>query len=184
MPSNVFKIEQGHFGLTLTDPAVLDVCDATMAAFPPGFSCQITDAALNASPNVTDETIQATWCEPEQTIPSVGATSYTLDLGYLQDPQIMTGLSRFLFEHDTELAWFYVGLDGDDPPKAIGRVRIVAGTFGGPARTTLVGTVSLPVDGKPSICFGDATTSEPIGIGEVIATSARTSKAKTPAPAA
>ena len=44
----------------------------------------------------------------------------------------MTGLSRFLFENDTEEAYFFLGLDGStNPPKAIGRVRLVAGNFGG-----------------------------------------------------
>lgn len=163
MPATIFKIEQGHFGLSLTEPTpATPICDQTIVAFPPGFSCQITDGALNASPNVTDETIPATWCQPEQTVPQVGETSYTLDLTFLQDPQVAAGLSRFLFENDAEEAWFFVGLDGDDPPKATGKVRLVAGTFGGPARTTLTATVSLPVVGKPSICFGDATDSEPV----------------------
>lgn len=183
MPATIMKIEQGHFGLTLVEPVVTDVCTATLVAFPPGFSCQITDGALNASPNVTTETVPATWCQPEQTVPQVGETSYTLDLTFLQDPQIAAGLSRFLFENDASEAWFFVGLDEDNPPKAIGKVRLVAGTFGGPARTTLTATVSLPVVGKPSICFGDSTTSAPIEPAVPEAMTAMTTRTTTKAKA-
>lgn len=154
MPSHVFKIENGTFGLSITDPAVADPCAALATAYD-AFSCQITSGALTASPNVTDETIPATWCDPEQTSPNVGATSYSLDLTYLQDPDLVDGLSQFLFEHDTEVAYFFMGLAGDDPPKATGRIRVVAGAIGGEARVALTASVSLPVDGKPSVCFGD-----------------------------
>ena len=161
MPSHVFKIEDGRFGLTLTDPLVTDVCTATSTLYD-DFTCQITSGALNASPNVSDETVPATWCDPEQTLPMVGATSYELVIAYLQDPDVVDGLSQFLFEHDAELAWFFMGLDGDDPPKATGMVRLVSGAIGGEGRVTLTADATLPVDGKPSVCFGTATASEAV----------------------
>lgn len=171
MPSHVFKIESGKFALSTTDPAVTDACAATATAFTE-FTCQITAGALNASPNVSDETIPATWCEPESTVPSVGATSYELALTFLQDPDVVQGLSRWLFEHDTERAWFYMGLDGDNPPKAVGQIRVVAGAIGGEARVALTADVTLPVDGKPIVCFGNETDSESVGGGTVAATGA------------
>ena len=158
MPSHVFKIEAGKFGLTLTDPLSTDVCAAVSTGYD-DFTCQITSGSLEASPNVTDETVPATWCDPEQTLPLVGATSYELTIAYLQDPDVVDGLSQFLFEHDAELAWFFMGLDGDDPPKAIGQVRLVSGAIGGEGRTTLTAEATLPVDGKPAVCFGTATAS-------------------------
>jgi len=163
MPSHVFKIEQGTFGLSLTGPTVppADVCAATSADYM-DFTCQITSGALNASPNVSDETVPATWCDPEQTLPLVGATSYELALSYLQDPDVVDGLSQFLFEHDTELAYFFMGLDGDDPPKAVGLVRLVSGAIGGEGRTTLLADVTLPVEGKPEVCFGTLAASSPV----------------------
>lgn len=163
MPSHVFKIEQGHFGLSLVGPTVppADVCAATSADYM-DFTCQITSGALNASPNVTDETVPATWCDPEQTLPLVGATSYELALSYLQDPDVVDGLSQFLFEHDTELAYFFMGLDGDDPPKSVGLVRLVSGAIGGEGRVTLVSDVTLPVEGKPEVCFGTVAASSPV----------------------
>jgi hypothetical protein len=162
MSSTVFKIEAGTFGLSLVDPAIADVCAATKSQFT-DFTCQITSGALTASPNVGSETVPATWCEPEKTIPQVGETSYALDLSYLQDPQIVAGLSRFLFENDAKEAFFFMGLDSNDPPKAIGKVRLVSGAIGGPGRTTLTATVSLPVDGKPAVCFGDVKASAAVG---------------------
>lgn len=169
MTANIFKIEDGKFGLSLTDPgATDDVCAATIADFTdfgdPG-GCQVTAGALTASPNVNTETIPATFCEPEQTLPQVGATSYSLELSFLQDPHIVDGISQFMFEHDAEEAWFYFGMDGDNPPKAVGKLRLVAGTIGGDARTTLTASVSLPLEGKPDVCFGDATTSDAVGPG-------------------
>ena len=79
MSKHVFKIENGAFGLTVTDPEVTDACTATLADFD-AYTCQITNGALTASPNVTQETVPATWCDPEETNPQVGATSYSLEI--------------------------------------------------------------------------------------------------------
>jgi len=162
MARNVFKIENGVFGITSTQPSAVAVCSAVVTPYT-DFSCQIINGQLVANPNVTDDTIPATWCAPEASTPVVGTTNYELQMTFLQDPQIMAGLSRYLFEHDTESAWFYIGLNGTNPPKATGKLRVVAGAFGGEARVTLQTDITLPVDGKPAICFGDATSS--IGIG-------------------
>ena len=159
MPTTVFKIEDGDFGLSITEPTnAADVTLATLADYD-DFRCQMTSGALEASPNLTTETIPATGCSAEQTITTVGVTSYNLVLGHLQDPQVAAGLTRFLFEHDTELAYFYFGMDGDNPPKAIGQLRVVAATIGGPMRTTLQASVTMPLEAKPSIEFGDDVTS-------------------------
>ena len=69
MPKHVFKIEDGRFGLTVTDPEVTDACTATIADFD-AYTCQITNGALTASPNVTQETVPATWCDPEEIDPA------------------------------------------------------------------------------------------------------------------
>lgn len=169
MPKHVFKILNGKFGLTSTKPTATPVCSAVSSAYT-DFTCQITSGALNASPNVTDDTVPATWCEPESTSPQVGTTSFELALSFLQDPDVMAGLSRWLYEHDTETAYFFMGMNGDTPPKATGVLRVVAGAVGGEARVALTADVTLPCDGKPAVCFGDATSS--IGIGGGAATGA------------
>lgn len=163
MPRHVFKIEDGVFGLSLTapSPAPATACDAVIGSFT-DFTCQITSGAITASPNVTDETVPATWCSPESTEQNVGETSFTLDVSLLQDPDVSAGISAFLFTHDTELIYWFIGMAGDDPPLAFGSARCVAGTIGGEARVTLTADVSLPINGKPSACFGNATTSVPV----------------------
>ena len=169
MPKHVFKIQNGKFALTTTKPATVAVCSAVSTPYT-DFTCRITSGALDASPNVTDETVPATWCEAESTSPQVGRTSFELNLSFLQDPDVVAGLSRWLYEHDTETAYFYMGLDGDNPPKATGVVRVVAGAVGGEARVGLTADVTLPCDGKPAVCFGNSTAS--VGIGGGAASSA------------
>jgi hypothetical protein len=147
MSSTVFSIESGVLALSLvgdTDPTTWNapggtpVDQVTLADYvTPGpggdFSCQVTSGALSASPNTSDDTTPATFCAPEVTTTKVGVTSYTLDVSFLQDPNIVAGLNRFLFEHDTKAAYFLLGLDGVNPPKVAGRCRLVAGTIGGAA---------------------------------------------------
>ena len=194
MSSHVFQIETGKFGLSLVDPAApgyttdwqspggVAVDDATIADYTGGdFTCQVTSGALTASPNTTDETTPATFCGPEETTTQVGVTSYTVDVTFLQDPDVMAGLNRFLFEHDTKEAFFYLGLSNDDPPKAQGRCRLISGTIGGDARTNLTATLSLPCSRKPDAAFGTAAGSVVIEGGTGAATTpATTATAGTP----
>lgn len=167
MPAaQVFNIESGKLALSMVgddDPkdwqapggkTLATVTLADYAASGINFSCQVTSGAINASPNTTPKTTPATFCEPEVTTTQVGVTSFTLDTTILQDPHVKAGISRFLFENDTHLAYFYLGLSNEDPPKAIGQARIIAGSFGGDARTDLTATLSLPVEVKPDIEFG------------------------------
>lgn len=173
MSSTVFQIESGVFALSLvgdTDPKdwqapggktvdAVTIADYTSAAGG-DFSCQITSGALTAAPNTTTEETPATFCSPAVSTTKVGVTSYTVDISALQDPNVVAGLNRYLFENDTLLAYVFLGLDGVNPPKVAGRCRLVAGTIGGDARTTLTFDLSLPMEAKPDIEFGDATTSE------------------------
>ena len=171
--ASVFNIERGKLALQVVgedDPAdwqapggeTLETVTLADYAATGGidFSCQVTSGAINASPNTTQKTTPATFCEPEVTTTQVGVTSYTLDSTILQDPNVKAGISRFLFEHDTKLAYFYLGLDNENPPKAIGKVRVVAGSFGGDARADLTAQLSLPVETKPDIEFGIEGDSE------------------------
>ena len=129
-------------------------CSPTTTATATTWSCQVTSGALTASPNANDVTVPATFCQASSVVPQPGITSYSLDGEFLQDVNVMTGLSRYLFENDTEEAYFFLGLDGANPPKAIGRVRLVAGNFGGAARENLTATLALPLSRKPDIAFG------------------------------
>jgi hypothetical protein len=179
MATHVFQIETGKFGLSKVDtadtgylstwqsPNGVDVASAVIAnysAATPGgdFSCQISSGALSSSPQTTTDSTPATFCSPEETTTSVGVTSYSLDVTFLQDPDVMAGLNRYLFEWDTFELYFYLGLNADAAPKAIGRCRAIAGTIGGDARTKLTATLSLPLSRKPDILFGSGVSTAPI----------------------
>jgi hypothetical protein len=178
----VFEIVNGKLAFTLVgeadDPAWLapagkTVDEVTLADYTTSsggdFSCQVNSGALSASPNTTTQTIDATFCEAEETITVAGITSYTLDVAGLQDANAVAGISRYLFEHDTEKAYFFLGFNNMDPPKAIGKVTVQAGTIGGAARTRpLTFDLTLPVDGKPQVDFGTATDHEPVPPSEEI----------------
>ena len=170
MPAaSILQIEEGEFALALVDtgevgytsdwqaPGGKTAATATMADYDAAAAhwlCQCTSAALNASANDNDVTVPATFCQASVIVPQPGETSYALDVEFLQDPDILSGLSQFLFENDTDEAYFLLGLNGGAPPQAIGRVRLIAGTFGGPARENLTATVSLPCSRKPDIAWG------------------------------
>jgi hypothetical protein len=169
-----FQIENGVLALAVVDKTAVGYSDTWQApggktvdtvteadydASSATWKCQVTSGMLTPSADTTTTDVAPTFCNPARTIPTPGETSYTLDAEFLQDVTVSAGLSRFLFEHDTEEGYFLLGLNGDDPPKAIGRVRLQAGAFGGAARATLTSTVSLPLSRKPQIEFGDATTS-------------------------
>ena len=118
------------------------------------FSCQTQSGALTASANTSDKTTDPTFCDPEVTTTQVGVTSYTLEVTALQDPHIKDGMSFYTFKNDTKLAYFALGLESWGAPKAIGKCRIVAGTFGGAAREDLTTDIAMPVETKPDIQFG------------------------------
>jgi hypothetical protein len=169
MSTEIIQIEEGAFALALVDKAAVGYSDdwqtpggASLATITSGdyddegegWVCQVTSAALTSSPSTTTTTIPATFCGPARDVPTPGETGYTVDVSFLQDPQIRAGLSSFLYVNDTDEAYFYLGLDGDNPPKAAGRLRLAAGNFGGGARTNLTADVSLGCIRRPDILFG------------------------------
>jgi hypothetical protein len=171
VPTEIIQIEEGAFALALVDKAAVGYSDdwqtpggvalstITAAAYDEegeGWMCQVTSAALTSSPSTTTTTIPATFCGPARDIPTPGETGYTVDVSFLQDPQIRAGLSSFLYINDTAEAYFLLGLDGDNPPKAAGRVRLAAGNFGGTARDNLTADVSLGCTRRPDVLFGVA----------------------------
>ena len=169
--TEIIQIEEGAFALAVVDRAASGYSDAwqtpggvalstlTAAAYDDegaGWMCQVTSAALTSSASTTTTTIPATFCGPARDVPTPGETSYSVDVSFLQDPQIRAGLSAFLYANDTAEAYFMLGLDGDNPPKAAGRVRLTSGNFGGGARTNLTADVSFGCTRKPDILFGRA----------------------------
>jgi hypothetical protein len=168
-----FKIEDGVFALTVIDPAAvgytddwqspggLDVDAVTLAAYTDTdatWSCQIQSMTIDPSPNTNDETIDATWCEPAATVPNPGQTSFAINGTAVADAHVSTSLQAYLYLHDTEEAYFYMGLAGaDSPPAAIGRCRIIASSFGGAGHVTLTITIgALPLSRRYDMWYGAA----------------------------
>ena len=178
----IFQIEAGVIAFTLVDtaevgydatwnaPGGATVDTATLADYETdsaSWSCQATSGALTAAQDTTTVDVPATFCQAARSIPQPAQTAYSLDLSFLQDPNVAAGLSAYLFENDTLEAYVLFGMAGStdlpaagtvNPPKMIGRVRLVSGTIGGAARANLTSDVSLPVTQKPQIMFGSGTT--------------------------
>jgi hypothetical protein len=138
---------------------VIVVTDATVrfgdVATGTDYKCQTTNAELQATANL--QTVPATGCQPETQVPA--ASSYVLHLEALQDwGATPDSLSQYLFDSETTEVDFSVSLDASDVamPMASGKVRLVAGSYGGAFGTPLLLTVDLPVQGKPTI--GPAAT--------------------------
>ena len=178
--ADIFRIEGGVFSLLLVDtaavgylpewqtPGGLDIDVVTIAAYTEAdaqWSCQVQTATIDASANNNDETIDATWCAPAKTVPNPGESSWALNGTYLQDVIDEDGLWQFLYLHDTEECYFYVGLAGESSaPSAVGRCRVLGSTFGGAARTALTSTLGpLPVSQR-----FDAWVGQPGSAGVVI----------------
>lgn len=203
-----FKIEQGVFALALVDTAAVgyaaswqapggaDIDVVDLAAYTDTaahWSCQVQNMTIDPSANSNDETVDATWCEPAMTIPNPGQTSFAINGTVVSDVHVTESLVAFLYLHDTEEAYFYMGLNGDAaPPAAIGRCRIQASSFGGAGRETLVNTIgALPLTQRYDMWYGvtpgsvieGLTNTERVGAPTLLAAAAPASAAS-PAPPA
>jgi len=174
----IFRIVDGQLGLSVVDraevgysdlwraPGGAEVDTVTLADYEGGatqtYYCQVTQARITATQNSSSETIEATMCSPERTIPQQGESSFAFELGAFQDLTVVEGLSKFAFEHDAAECYLYVGFDGVNPPKAIGRVIMASLPIGGTMRSKLLDTATWPFVFKPQIMFGTAAASEAV----------------------
>jgi hypothetical protein len=177
MSAALFEIESGILAFQPVDKSVpgytddwlapggKGVEDVTIADYDPNaqaWSCQTTAGTLTPTADTTTRDVAATFCEPGETIPTPGKSTWTLDVEMLQDVTLKNGLVRYLVQNDTLESYFLLGLDAENPPKAIGRVRVSPAAFGGPARSTLTATLTMPCTGAPQFLFGTAGDSEAV----------------------
>jgi hypothetical protein len=168
-----FKIENGVFALAVVEtaevgyaddwqaPAGKSVDQAVLADYEAAaaqWSCQIQTATIDATAQTNDETVDATWCAASKTVPNPGETSFAINGTFVADTHVQTGLWAFLYANDTKEAYFLMGLNGEaSPPKAIGRVRVTASSFGGAGRVTLTATLNgLPLSRRYDAWVGQA----------------------------
>jgi hypothetical protein len=139
----------------MADPTVIVIANATLKlgdddtlATSEDFSCQVSSAAINSTPNL--QSVPATFCAAASQAPA--ATGYELAITWLQDWTAPGGgLSFYAYENDTLTKYFSLTLNDQTEPIATGQVRIVAGSFGGDAATPLTSAVVWPCVGKPVI---------------------------------
>lgn len=94
-----------------------------------------------------------TWSGPiGSDFTDVGPTTWTCQLGYVQDWRTPTSLSRYLLEHEgqTVAAVFEPSSDPDEPAFEVDLI-ITPGQIGGTTRQFAATTVTLGVHGKPSL---------------------------------
>jgi hypothetical protein len=115
------------------------------------FSCQVTGAAINSSSNTTTTSVPATFCGPASEASVPVASSFTLDLDFLQDWTEAAGLSAWLFKNDATEQAFALYLKGSTNPVATGKIIAQAGAFGGTPGEALTASVSLNIQGYPDI---------------------------------
>lgn len=166
----IFQITDGACALAVVNKAASGYADSWVAPTgktaltavtadygtdAPAFRFQVTSAKLTASKQSNRTDRPATFCSPASSTVSPSSSTYTLDVGYFLDEHMRAGLASFLYANDTLEGYFLLGLgDADTPPKAVGRVLITAGDFGGDPQTNRTGSISLDVRGKPDIVFG------------------------------
>lgn len=160
MATTVFKIAKGQVGFSLTDPG--KAVDAAVIADYSTFSCLITSGMVTASQNIDTEEVPGTFCDPGSETNKPTATTFTLELEALQDPQddAATGLAKFLYDNDSGVTgnsvYFYISLAEDAAPKAVGECYISPMDFGGEPRSVLTASLSFPIEGRPELEFGTA----------------------------
>lgn len=175
MSAQLFKIEDGVFGLSLVDtaeigylpewqtPGGVDIATIALADYEAGstptFSCQVVTGVLTATENVTSESVDGTWCADglPQSRQIVGEDTFSVDWDIYQDPHVADGLTSYLYENRGKKAYLYFGAGGDQvPPVAVGVVTLKASSIGG-GRSYARATVSFPFDRAPDIQFGNLT---------------------------
>lgn len=126
------------------------------------WQCQLLSGSIDPTKNNTTRNRAATWCDVAAKISSPVASSYALTAEIAQDPDVKDGLQAFLFEHDAEEAYVYLGL-GSGPPRAVGRVYLQAAAWGGAPKTDLTAKLSLDMPVKPQLWFGTTSLGRIVG---------------------
>lgn len=134
--------------IVVTNGKLLLADDEAGLATGVGYECQVSSAAINATPNL--QQVPATFCAPASQAPA--ATGYELALTWLQDWTAPGGgLSGYAFLNDTLTKWFSLTLNDQTEPIATGSVRVVAGSYGGDAGVPLSSSTVWPLVNKPDI---------------------------------
>jgi hypothetical protein len=104
---------------------------ATQAGLAAGNAINDQVTAFKVVPVANKSTIPATFGAPASE--SAGASSWTIEIAYLQDWGKANSMSEYLLDNDAELLWFRFDPSGSTEPGFEGQVYVTAGAYGGPA---------------------------------------------------
>jgi hypothetical protein len=145
----------------MTAPTTINPANTGTVKFGPvgtgtmdSYECQVTAITATPSPNFT--TRPGTFCAGPAQVP--GASSWALEVGFLQDWGATKSLSEWAFEHDGELMAFEYVPAAAGVKGLRGEVYVVAGNYGGPAAEVWVAEVSWPLAAKPELVAAPAPT--------------------------
>lgn len=101
----------------------------------------------------TPSTSPQTWkgLNPDATFTNVGSATWTVDLEYAQDWTTTNSLSAYLFANQGETKTVEFAPQNGVGPSFTASVIIVAGAIGGAVDTYGAATVSLPLQGQPTL---------------------------------
>jgi hypothetical protein len=116
----------------------------TLGTVPVDVSCQISGGTIKATP---DPKTLTTMCG-KSTVP--GVTAFTFDVTGAQD-WAADGISTYLMDNDGTLVDFVYTPSSAIAPSASGKCWIAPGDFGGVVGEIAVFSVTLGVEGKPTI---------------------------------
>lgn len=133
----------------------------TVAGTEVDVSCDVTAATLTPD---TPEEIRKRLCG-QKTV--TGKTTWSLELTWDQNwavggagpPVVDPGLSKFLIDHDGELADFSIQWPLEDT-EATGTLRCKPGPFGGTAGEIAEASLTLGLDGEPTFAPIAITTTD------------------------
>jgi hypothetical protein len=124
---------------------------------PAEYQCHVTEARIAVEPGARVDI--ATLCSSGQ-FSEVGKATYALVLSGIQDWHANgdMGLSRYLWEHEGELAAFTLQAHGEDvaegeaTPGMSGQVTIIPGDYGGAINEyAVIDGIELPCRAKPAL---------------------------------
>jgi hypothetical protein len=127
------------------------------------FSCQVTRAEITSQSNTTTTSVPATFCQPASEASVPVASTFQLNLDFLQDWTQANGLSAWLFKNDATEQAFALYLQGAADPVATGTIIAQAGAFGGTPGQTLTASVTLNIQGYPDIKDATGASIRPEG---------------------
>lgn len=135
--------------MTTIAPAPLFLANATVQIGTDSYEQALSSVELTP----TTSTVQFKGLTPTAIFNFATPSTWVAALTFAQDWATAGSLANYLFANEGESVTmtFVPAVDDDDSPTITATVTIVPGSIGGAGGAVSTSTVSLPVDGKPTI---------------------------------